>query len=188
MAPVERIHFIGGPGSGKTTLASRISTQLCLPYFGLDILALEVLPQATDPADVVAECLIKTHEIAQSRRWVTEGAYVGWTSSLLQRAELIVWMDVPWRVAGYRILARHIKASLRRNNRFPGLYKLYRFWRWSGRYYSSANPVGLNPWGTPNNRTDLIAALEGYREKVVPCHNRKDLQTVLDRLDLKSLN
>ena len=36
-----RIHIIGGPASGKTTLAERLSPLLQLPIYSLDALALD---------------------------------------------------------------------------------------------------------------------------------------------------
>ena len=36
-----RIHIVGGPGSGKTTLAQRFSTYLNLPFYELDVIGWE---------------------------------------------------------------------------------------------------------------------------------------------------
>lgn len=52
--------------------------------------------------------------------WIARGAYLDWVEPLLLEADLVVWLDVPWRVASYRIIFRHVRATTARKNRFPG--------------------------------------------------------------------
>ena len=50
-----------------------------------------------------------------------------------------MWSAVPWRVAAYRIVARHARASLAGTNRHPGLGKLVLFLRWTHGYYTDTS-------------------------------------------------
>ena len=113
--------------------------------------------------------------------WVAEGAYLGWAEPLLRQAELVVWMDISWRVASYRIISRHIKATLARNNRFPGWRRLYRFWRWSGRYYSDQNPPGLNSYGVPDTKATADERLVPYKDRLVVCRSQKNAEMLVAR-------
>ena len=107
---------------------------------------------------------------------------MGWAMPLFEHAELVVWTDVPWRVASYRILARHLKAELSRSNRFPGWRALYEFWRWSARFYSDRNPHRLNSYGAPHTRTYALEQLAMYRDKTTICRTNGDIEALLDRL------
>jgi adenylate kinase family enzyme len=184
-----RIHITGGPGSGKSHLARRLGSLLDAPVFDLDGLALGIQPSYTDEHGIVDhEGLIAARErelaaLAEHETWVGDGSFVGYEMPLFGAADLVVWMDAPRRVACYRIVARHVKAELRRNNRWPGWHKLYLFWRWSLRYYADTNPWGLNVWGTPATRGYTAEVLHGYESKLVVCRSKADVRRLLARLD-----
>ena len=185
MAP-RRVHITGGPGSGKTTMGGRLSAMLGAPVNDLDGLVLATvarLPQPDDAArclDLVAE---EVSALAAADVWVSEGGYLGWTQPFLERADLIVWMGVPWRVASRRILLRHVRAELARDNRFPGWGNLFQFWLWSARYYHNRNQPGLNDYGTPNTIATLGEALMQFEDGVVRCESRANPETIIELVE-----
>lgn len=170
VAHPRKIFITGGPGSGKTTLAQRLAVQLALPAHELDTVYLTV---RNEPCQAVRYEQFATRfqatikGIAATDAWLVEGAYLGGTEPLLRDADCIIWMDVPWRVASYRIIARHLKATLRGDNRFPGWRRFLRFWFLSRAYYLDRNPPGLNPYGAPDTRSTAIAFLAPYRHKLI---------------------
>ena len=106
----ERIHIIGGPGSGKSTLARRIGDARDLPVYPLDLVAYEGIEFAERPQEDSAE---RAQELAALPRWVTEGIHVGWTEPLLERADVIVWIDsAGWARAATRITMRALRHAL----------------------------------------------------------------------------
>jgi adenylate kinase family enzyme len=181
-----RIHFTGGPGSGKSWLATRLATALGAPYIDLDGLGLTALRSMTDDGQTDFESLIEVRKAdldnaSIGETWVSDGAFIAGADGLLERAGLIVWMDLPWRIASYRIVSRHVKAELRRNNRFPGWKRLYLFWRWSARFYADRNPHGLNVWGTPSTRAFTREVLGRYEAKLVVVRTKRDVEELLKR-------
>ena len=128
-----KIYIIGGPGSGKTTLAINLSARTGATYFDMDQYAWNSPPigglkSELDLATVVAE--VKSEE-----GWVAEGIYHGWTDDLIDSADLVVWLDPPWLVAVWRDFVRHVRAEIRRDNRHPGWRQLVKFLWWTRRYY-----------------------------------------------------
>src|SRR5579859_1918309 len=108
---MEKIHILGGSGSGKTTLAQHISSLLHVPHYDLDAIGLK--KGLVTEEDAFA--------IAAQPAWVSEGVYLIFTEPLLYKADVIVWLEVAWPVAVWRIIRRHITRSLHGTNPYPGL-------------------------------------------------------------------
>jgi adenylate kinase family enzyme len=181
-----RIHVTGGAGSGKTWLAARIAKALGVDVIDLDGRGLQLMgrtPPATQEEhdELIARREADLDQATAVEAWVCDGSFVGYSAPHFERAELIVWMDAPWRVASYRIVTRHAKAELRRNNRFPGWRRMVTFWRWSRRFYRDANPPGLNQWGTPATRAATAEVVSAYGPKVVHVRTRREVREVLRR-------
>jgi adenylate kinase family enzyme len=182
---VRRIHITGGPGSGKTWLAARLSRLLEVPRFDQDGVALglfealglpPILP--VPPPEVEAGLMEAVVEFAAGEGWVSDASSITWASPLFDAADLVVWLDTPTHVALRRVFMRHVRAELQRDNRFPGWRRMYRFWRWSLRFYTDRNPHGPNPYGTPMTRSTLSEMLQDYSDKLVVCRSHHDLHAV----------
>jgi hypothetical protein len=138
-----------------------------------------------DPIDfdaLAAARSAQSHDFAAAEAWISEGSNILVARPLLERAEVIVILYAPWHVASYRILSRHFKATIARNNRFPGLRRLYQFWRWSARFYANTNPPGLNEWGTPTTQETMEAELATYEPKIVRCRSKADIEAFIASL------
>jgi len=172
---IRRVHITGGPDSGKTTLARALGAALRAPVFDLDGMTFEF------GADNMAEVLPKT---VVGDSWVSAGAYGKSALPLFEHADLVVCLDIPWRVASYRILSRHIKAELSRNNPFPGWKRLYRFWLRSSRYYRNRNSPDLDSF----NRAFAAKSLEAYANKFVVCRTNREIDGLVARLTASAVS
>jgi adenylate kinase family enzyme len=95
----------GVTGSGKSTLAARIGERLGLPYVSVDDLTWE--PGWIAVADEVQRARMTA--VCAGDAWVLDSAYSIWKDVALQRAELIVGLDLPrWRSLG-RLLRRSVR-------------------------------------------------------------------------------
>ncbi|WP_126552454.1 hypothetical protein [Dictyobacter kobayashii] len=123
-----KIQILGGPGSGKTTLGAEIGTRFGLPFYEMDVLGMK---NGTKHTAWIEDAFA----IIALPGWVIEGGAMIWNDPILDHADYIVLLEVPWRTAAYRIVRRHIIKSLRGINPYPGIKSLISFLRNSRRYY-----------------------------------------------------
>lgn len=114
---------------------------------------------------------------------MTKGVFLGWADELLRAVDVILWLDIPWRVAAWRIIVRHVRASLAGINRHPGIIRLLRFLRIAKRYYriSETRSVVLDNDGN-NSRASTSAHLEPFEGKVVRCRSVDEVEAFLASL------
>ena len=171
MAP--RIYIVGGPGSGKTTLAEGLADRFAVAVLRLDEhLDWRGLPggvrlerdTAGHPSEAMLaarNALLADHVAREG--WIVEGAEPVFIDRVAESSDLVVWCDVPFALAALRIVRRHIRADLAGTNAFPGYRRLYRFLRSvRQRYATTPEDVG-EQW----TRAALVAAAERHHKKVV---------------------
>lgn len=181
----QRIHIIGIPGSGKSTLARECAATFGLPSFDLDGLLVD------DPSSAELQgperyeaSRAAAARLAHDARWVTDGIYCGWTEPLLERAELIIWLDTPALICVWRIIIRHARRSLARVNNFPGLRLLARF-AWGVLRDSSKPAASLQQLQSDmnnNSRATTAVHLLPWQTKVLRCRTRRDRARLLESM------
>ena len=178
--PARRIHIVGGPGSGKTTIARDLGRRLHVPAHDLDEVGYQDGVGDRRPLDVR---LADVSAIAARPGWVTEGVFLGWTDELLRAADVILWLDVPWRVAAWRIIARHLRASLAGSNPHPGVLRLLRFLSIAKTCYRNSEAETAVPDNDGNNsRASTSRHLERFAGKVVRCRSADDVEAFVSGL------
>jgi shikimate kinase len=134
-----RIVIVGPTAAGKSTLALALGGRSGLPIFHLDAVAeagrdprsvVEVVgvqsDRAFDPRPL-AEREDLARRLAADPAWIAEGAFIGWTEPLLERADRIIWLDhVPYLTAVRRILGRVRTSSAAESASHDGVSRLVR--------------------------------------------------------------
>jgi adenylate kinase family enzyme len=99
-----KLHIIGIPSAGKTTLAKGMSRLLGVPLHDLDSLAFVDERWTLRPIPERDEMVAR---ILEEPSFVSEGGFLGWTEALFAAADHIVWLDPPLRVLVWRHVRRH---------------------------------------------------------------------------------
>ncbi len=112
----QRITLVGPVASGKSTLAAAIAAHTGLPHLDLDELFWG--PAWTPvPADLFHTRL---RDALAADAWIADGNYSGEASTLLARAEVAIWLDLPLRICLPRLIRRSIQRAGARQELFAG--------------------------------------------------------------------
>jgi adenylate kinase family enzyme len=104
-------------GTGKTTFARALAERL-----GVSFVELDALNHGPDWSEATPEELrAKVAPIVATDSWVIDGAYRGKLGDLvLERADVVVWLDLPTRVWFPRLVRRTLQRIFRREELWAG--------------------------------------------------------------------
>ena len=106
-----KIYIVGSVGSGKTTLARKLSKKLQIPHFETDNFVWTRHPAG----DIRNEIEVRDQlllEAITTDNWIIEGVHIDWTDMGLQEADQIIFLDFPTTKRGRRIIKRYIRQLL----------------------------------------------------------------------------
>ena len=120
----KRISIIGPSGTGKSTLARKLSERFSLPHVELDALYWQPNWEAP-PTDVFLD---KVSKSLSGDRWVTDGNYAAGVARdiVLTRADMVIWLDYTLAQVYRRLLPRTLRRVLKRETLWNGNRETFR--------------------------------------------------------------
>ena len=106
---MKRIAVIGAGGAGKTRLVCALGQALDLPVVHLDLHYYGPGWLPLPPTEWVD----RQRQLAAAERWVMDGNYASTLAIRLQRADMVVFLDLPPLLCAWRILRRWAVGHLR---------------------------------------------------------------------------
>jgi adenylate kinase family enzyme len=115
---VKRVAVIASAsGNGKTTFGRELAERLAVPFVELD--ALHHGPNWAEATP--DELRARVEPLVHTDAWVVDGAYRNKLGDLvLERAELVVWLDLPVHVWLPRLVKRTVRRLVRREELWNG--------------------------------------------------------------------
>ena len=165
-----KIHIIGGPGSGKSYIAEKISTLYNIEAYDLDDLFWDrhTNDYGTKARDEDRNSALD--RILKQESWIIEGVYYRWVEQAFNDADLILILTTPkW--------LRHLRISQRFIRRKLGIMtskkeKLRDFW-------------DLVKWNQKFDTDNLIRIrkfISNHENKVVECKKNQDIPSIIDSI------
>lgn len=109
-----RVLVAGTSGAGKTSVAARLERALEVPHVEID--ALFHGPGWTPRQSFIGE----VEAFSAQPTWVTEWQYSSARALLAERADLLVWLDLPRARVLRQVVARTVRRRLRRQTLWNG--------------------------------------------------------------------
>ena len=113
---MNRVSVIGSTGSGKSTFARRLAEKLDSEHIELDALHWE--PNWVEAPDEIFRARVDA--ATRAGRWVVDGNYSQVRDLVWGRADLIVWLDLPFRTVLWRLSRRTFGRAFRREELWGG--------------------------------------------------------------------
>jgi adenylate kinase family enzyme len=129
---MERVAVTGASGNGKSTLAAELAVRLELRYVEID--SLNHGPNWTEAS--AEELRARVEEAISDGRWIVDATYKRKLGDFLaERADTLIWLDLPLRVILWRLLRRthrriRHRVELWNGNVEPGWRDALRFLIW----------------------------------------------------------
>ena len=101
---MRRVMIVGGPGSGKSTLARAIGARTGLPVFHMD--RIHYRPNWVERSREEKDRL--TREVHGRDAWIFEGGHSRTYAERIERADTLIWLDIPVALRLWRILRRWV--------------------------------------------------------------------------------
>ncbi|MDQ1235145.1 adenylate kinase family enzyme [Paenibacillus sp. SORGH_AS306] len=167
---MDRVIVIGCSGSGKSTLSQKLHKILQLPIIHLDRYYWKANWQATEQGAWDQ----KVTEFALTDRWIIDGNYSRTLDIRIERADVIVFLDMPRWLCMYRIVKRRIQYHGKTR---PDLNK----------DCPEKLDIGFLKWVWDYRKRNRVKTLEKLKQvkqhqKVVIIRNKKQLEELVEQL------
>lgn len=130
-----KIHIIGGPASGKTFTAKKLSKLLKIPYYELDKVFWDDNDTNYTLKASEKKRSSKLNEILKNDSWIIEGAYYKWVEKSFETADKIIILAPSTLLRHKRLIVRYIQRKFNINHpKKETLKSFYALLKWNHKF------------------------------------------------------
>jgi len=163
-----RVHVIGGPGSGKTTLGKSVAERFRIPYLDLDDIFWDNTRGTYGYENPKEIRYAKLEEfIKKNGQWVIEGVYDKWLFPSFSTADIVIILRPSLWLRQFSIVQRFLYRKL-------GMQK--------GKHETLQNLRELLAWSVKYENVNLprvIKTLSDNKIRHVICKNTQDVEKAM---------
>lgn len=152
---MKKVAIIGSGGSGKSTLARKLGELLKIEVFHLDALFWKPGWIGTSKQ----EQRLVQNELVEKEKWIFDGNYGGTMDIRLNKADTIIFLDMPRTICVYRVIKRWIQY---RNKTRPDMGEgceeriSVEFLKWVWEYPKSNKPIILKKLASFSTEKEIV--------------------------------
>ena len=158
-----KIHIIGGPGSGKSYIASKLSHLYDIKSYDLDDLFWDRLSNDYGTKARDEDRNNALDKILKEESWIIEGVYYRWVEQAFNDADLIIILTTPKWIRLLRISRRFIRRKLgiitSKKERLRDFWDLV---KWNQKFDS-------------DNLIRIRKFISEHESKIVECNKNQDI-------------
>lgn len=142
-----KIYILGSVGSGKTTLAKKLSKELNIPYYELDNVVYEYNPNG-DIKRTSEEIEIIFNKILNQDNWIIENVGRSYFDKAYEKADTIIYLNLSKVLLYKRVITRWIKQNLKieKTTYKTDLHMLKQMLLWVDKELSNSKLNKLEPY------------------------------------------
>jgi hypothetical protein len=173
-----RIAVIGTSGSGKTTVSAEIARRLKIRHIELDAIHWRQRWNGTP----LTEFREAVEEATTGESWVVDGNYRRVRDIVWRKAELIVWLDLPFSLVFWRIVLRTVKRIVTRQHLWNKTRE-----RWGALFGPDSMPLWVMKtyWRRKTEYPVLLSKPEYSHLQVIKLTSIREVTDWLEALEYK---
>ena len=163
-----KIHIIGGPGSGKSYIARKLSTLYNINAYDLDDIFWDRLTNDYGTKAREADRNTALSEILKKESWIIEGVYYRWVSQAFKDADLIIIITASKWIRHWRISKRFIRRKF-------GIF--------TSKKETLSDFLELVKWNQKFDSDNLIRIrnfISDHESKVFECRDIRDILRIIN--------
>lgn len=120
-----KIFILGMSCSGKSTLAKKLSLKYDIPHFEADDIYWKKKYSVKRTKE---ECYFELKRILEeNKKWIIEGVFIDITKPALEKADEIIFLDIPSYILFHRFFRREISKVLKGKSTLKSFTELFMF-------------------------------------------------------------
>lgn len=169
-----RIYIIGAAGSGKTTLAKKLSNNINIDTTNLDDIFW--CNNGYGVKREINERNMMYEKVLQAESWIIEGAYIEWPKKGFHLADKLVFLNIKESIINFRIIKRFIlrKLHIDKSNKKESMINLYKLIKWNKK-----QKIKIYKY---------CYCCDMDSKNIVVLNNNKEIATFLKNLEIDSLS